>query len=408
MPYTAHLYDTIDAIPPSQWAGLQEGSCYVSRDWLRLMERQSSHVCRYVAIYDEQNLLAVAPCYGVASQQMRSGYNLRDILAGTSSDIHRHVKLPGLLADMQQRCSEHIADQSEHLFPNMICSSRHGYAPGPLLRQQMGPKQLASVARSLLQAFDTLCDETASANRAFLYLEESHPIAPALLEAGYMPMTMDAIAYLRLEYEDFEAYLRQRSSKRRESIRQEIRAFQRSHRLEVTSLADAPLDRLAELLTNVNNKYHPNQSLTKDNEKYLGELRGLPLDNHLFLARSEDGAVVGFSLFFAHNQRLFSRVIGMDYAALKGDFCYFNVLFYEPIRFAIDKGYRCIEYGIGSLETKISRGCDIVPLSAYVRLDQDLDSCRFEASMFMQTSMHQRRYSDLAKRHGCQILDAAP
>ncbi|WP_176985088.1 GNAT family N-acetyltransferase [Asanoa ishikariensis] len=71
---------------------------------------------------------------------------------------------------------------------------------------------------------------------------------------------------------------------------------------------------------------------------------------------------VACSLLLACGDRWISKAWGCDYAAAGNQFLYFNLLFYEPVRRAIERDIAVLDYGTGGLETKTQRGCVREPL----------------------------------------------
>jgi hypothetical protein len=48
-------------------------------------------------------------------------------------------------------------------------------------------------------------------------------------------------------------------------------------------------------------------------------------------------------------------------------------MFYEPIKMAIRLGVQRIEYGIGTYEAKIKRGCKVDPVSGFFHFGTDTE-----------------------------------
>ena len=87
----------------------------------------------------------------------------------------------------------------------------------------------------------------------------------------------------------------------------------------------------------------------------------------VFLAHKR-GDLVGFALFYLAGKTLYCKQAGFDYSRLADDFCYFNVVFYDPIRYAIANGIREIRYGLEAYEAKLARGCMLQQLDGHINL----------------------------------------
>ena len=63
---------------------------------------------------------------------------------------------------------------------------------------------------------------------------------------------------------------------------------------------------------------------------------------------------------------LYARLVGFDYAnAVNGE--YFALLFYAPIRDALERGIERIHFGIGAHEPKLARRAEPRPLWCFLR-----------------------------------------
>jgi hypothetical protein len=81
----------------------------------------------------------------------------------------------------------------------------------------------------------------------------------------------------------------------------------------------------------------------------------------------------GYAAFIRIGATLYSRDTGYDYAWQGGLPLYFELLYYRAIELAARLGVTEINYSYGSDETKLSRGCELLPRVGYVKaFDQDL------------------------------------
>jgi len=95
----------------------------------------------------------------------------------------------------------------------------------------------------------------------------------------------------------------------------------------------------------------------------------LPHESVVAMAACGD-VIRGFAALAHWRQELYPRNVSFDYGFQRKLPLYFAVVFYEPVKYAIRNGVKRIEYGIGSLDAKISRGCRVVPLYGYVKPDE--------------------------------------
>jgi predicted N-acyltransferase len=149
-------------------------------------------------------------------------------------------------------------------------------------------------------------------------------------------------------------------------IRKEMRRFAAAgYELAVEPLSQCWYE-AGPLVANVQQKY--GHADTADDCRAGLRTQAEALDRHslVFTARRR-GRLVGCALFYAWRTTLHGRVVGFDYPALSNAAEYFNLLFYEPLRYAYEHGYAALRLGISSYEAKVGRGARAAPLWAMFR-----------------------------------------
>jgi predicted N-acyltransferase len=97
---------------------------------------------------------------------------------------------------------------------------------------------------------------------------------------------------------------------------------------------------------------------------------------HLVLAR-ERGRPCGFVLLAQWGDILYAQHCGHR---VEGEApVYFGTVFYEPIRFALARGLRRIDYSVGSDPAKLRRGCRKVGQRAFVLAFDEAAQTRLSA-----------------------------
>jgi hypothetical protein len=74
--------------------------------------------------------------------------------------------------------------------------------------------------------------------------------------------------------------------------------------------------------------------------------------------------LVGLALAYRWRDTLYLRSVGFDYAALRDAYEYFNLVYYEPIRWAAGNGVRKMHFGVEAYDAKVRRGAVLQPLWA--------------------------------------------
>jgi hypothetical protein len=231
-----------------------------------------------------------------------------------------------------------------------------------------GAAAAAALDRALDEAEAFAADAGAPA-AAFLYAPEgADPVLEAALAGrGYEAAEVGADARLTLRWDDLDAYVADRPKKRRDTLRNEIKRFRESGIEVEAGGVEALTDDLAPLHAGWRAKHGSTVTVDDLLAQYAAVRAHVGPAMRMFVAR-RDGRPVAFSQFYEHDGVLYSRAAGFDYDATEGTFAYFNLLFYEPVGWALGRGIREVRYSMGSPEAKVARGCHLVPLLAHVRL----------------------------------------
>ncbi|MDQ3821653.1 MAG: GNAT family N-acetyltransferase [Actinomycetota bacterium] len=159
----------------------------------------------------------------------------------------------------------------------------------------------------------------------------------------------------------FDAWLASLSKKRRHYIRKEVSAFASSGcRIRHLPLRECS-EAIAPLAVNTESKYGwistPEEDLAsfRNHERCLG-------DAAMVAVCTLDDMPLGFCLYYVWGDTVFVRWAGFDYPRLINVYEYFNLLYYEQLRWAPERGIRWIHYGIKAANAKALRGALIRPL----------------------------------------------
>lgn len=161
----------------------------------------------------------------------------------------------------------------------------------------------------------------------------------------------------------FESYLTSLPSRTRRNARLEIARFRESgasvswHRLSEVAEEAAPL------LHDVNVRHGLHGTIQATRTRIEAQARLLDELSVVFCCR-RGGAAVACVAFYVFGRAMFARFYGCDSAAVD-DFEYFNLLFYEPIRYAVENGLQAIHLGLASYP-KLIRGAELRPLWSVV------------------------------------------
>ncbi|WP_299446063.1 GNAT family N-acetyltransferase [uncultured Phycicoccus sp.] len=304
--------------------------------WLRMQEQLLGDRLRVVCLWDGSDLAA-----GL-------------VTVGTDATSPWTMARPDLLLDVDAEAS----------LPALTCGGRH-----------LGNTRAVVRAARDVALLDLLIDDVAAraetrADRCvfFPHVRDDDPLAGRLAAAGFVPSAVDPYCVLPVTG-TFEDYLSGVSQSKRRGIRRDRREVREAgFDLDLVTLADCDLDRLAELDVALLRK-HGSVADLRQSRAVLEGLAGGP--DALVTTASLDGAVAGFGVMLEHerhgSRQWFGNRAGFDYERQGEVPLYFEVLFYSPYEWAAERGVDAIHVGMGSTGAKVGRGAVAHPQSCWVR-----------------------------------------
>lgn len=253
------------------------------------------------------------------------------------------------------------------LLPNLSCGGRQvGYTS--VLSAATDRRRRRGLLDETVAAAEVLAASTGARSISFGYVsEDDHDLRQVLRERGFLEFFQLQRGLLELDEPGFDGYLRRFRCHRRTSIRHELYQLEAGGiELAVRPLGDAPLDRLAELERNLLRRYRVRRT-PRQIERTLRQLTRWFPGSASVVTASRRGQLCGFAAMLRWRDRLHVRHCGADYDLQDGLPVYFGVIFYEPVRFALATGAITVEYGPGSIPTKVARGCRAIGQYGYVK-----------------------------------------
>jgi predicted N-acyltransferase len=245
--------------------------------------------------------------------------------------------------------------------PLCLAGSPGAYANFLQLSSTTRGPDAARASASLLERARALAREAGSHHVLVPYLNEEQSRWLDAYEADATAVSTRETAVLPVTWTSFDGYLSWLPSKRRREVRRERRILRDSGtEVREERLAKVAAD-LAPLLAGTENRY--GRDVTAEQMEFYLMMLAVNLDDEcVTLVGYRDQRPVAFSLILACADRWVARCFGRDYAASDGNALYFNLVYYEPIARAVERGATAIDYGTGSLQAKKLRGCDLHPL----------------------------------------------
>lgn len=367
--WSGRILDSIDAIDPAAFRRVSAGRAFwATPPWLRCLERMPGPRRLYLCLEDGAGeLLGVLPCQLVVDESALVFYNLPRLLAGGGGfgDPQR-LSLPerGELEAAQARLAEH----GRGLYPSLIASCPTSYC-ALCIDPLAPPDRQQRIAEALVALFERAADALGCQSGGLLYVyeEDARRVAGACRRPGYQRAAFGADCVLPVAWSDFDAYLGSFLSDRRIGIRRERRYFAEAGiEVRVRRGPGALTDDLIPLQVALRGKYKVGSDVEALRATYA-VMRGELGDAPVVFTAERGGDLLGFILFFEHGRALCSRVAGFDYARLgNNDFCYFNLVYYEPLLWAMEHGIDRIHYGFSSYDAKLRRGCALRPAEGFL------------------------------------------
>ncbi|MEW2257919.1 GNAT family N-acetyltransferase [Streptomyces sp. NPDC047869] len=351
LPAGVRAVDRAADLPRRGWDALAgPGDLFLTCRWLDVAEATAGVPMRYLwTERDGQPVAALATALATASAPWMLGRP--DAVLRGSAD----AGLPGaaeFLTDL-------VDDPTSELLPALLAGGRHiGNT-----RILCGPSATEHDLAALVEAAESQAYGTGAAGPCFLYLGEAadpdRRLGALLAARGYESFVSGHYSVLRVPKDGYEGYLATLPRKRRVSVAAERRRVRAADvRTVLEPLADADLVRFAALEAELLEKYGidwaPDQSMP-----VLRQARDVFGDDAFAAVARADGDIRGFALILRHGDHWYARQTGYDYAYQRrtGLPLYFELLYYRLVEEATAAGVSVIHYGLGSTDTKLSRGC---------------------------------------------------
>lgn len=340
------IYECAEQLDAAAWEAMAGNvDVALSHAGIRLAEQTAGVEMRYIVATAEDGSWVGGLPVALATSDSRWVLGRPDALLERARRDNEPVP-PSVL--------DHFGESPSALLPSLLVGGRHMGNSGMLLAETA---PVGTAAALLAAAEDIALQLGAHSTSAVFVSEGDKPFADALKTAGYAPFGTNRYSSMTLPSGGFDGWLATFPKKKRWKIRDERRRISSAgFRSETILMADADLGRLADLETQLLRKYGhewaPEHSVSTFERivSVFGDDASVSVVEH-------GGEVAGFVILLRLGSRWSARQVGFDYEA-QGDLpLYFETLFYGPVESAQLHGVDRIDYGLGSEEAKVSRGC---------------------------------------------------
>lgn len=302
-------------------------------------------VLSYVAVYDENSVVAVAPCY----------VDLDDPFSGLEAKFPFAGSVAGLVSRLGF-CLNRL----------MVCYSPNSYHGKILVRKGYDERTMLELVSKKI---DDICKSRRILFSYFPFVSESEAVfGDNLCKLGYLSFPSVRTLCLDVTWSDFEGYLESLSYKNRKDVRREIKMCKGS---EVSIVEEKNFGEFSSTLSNLHSNLFSKYNLggeTPYGPSFFKGLSEYARDKTRVLIARKDGKIIGFSLSLQHESTLDVYLVGFDYfSRTSTDFVYFNLAYYEPIRLAVAEGVKRIHFSINSERLKLRRGCKVERTYSFVK-----------------------------------------
>ena len=343
-------YDSLADIPRDEWDRLAAAySFFACWGWLRYLEGAPGPPVSYLT---------------VANGGLRAGWPVTTAVQPANARYDLGILFPGL-----------AGGSSLLRPPYLIAGAGRGYRATAMARD---PAAMTSLMAASIRA----SAETAGLAVFYLDTADAGAVVSALHELGRpaTPMFTDAEAVIKINGGSLAEHIAASRSRLRQRFRREMALFGSSGLRLVRQPLEPCLDQLVQLQYELQQRHGQDWNLARTERSLRRLSAASPADPLLLLAVDESGKPVGFSLSYPWNDTLYVRATGYAYARLRGACEYFTLTCYEPIRHAAQAGRSRVHLGLESLQAKLIRGAELVPLwSVVVPAGRDLPAGKVRA-----------------------------
>jgi uncharacterized protein len=317
----------------SEWNQLASaGGFYLSHAWLRLQEDDPDSPRRYLVARRHGRLLGVLAVDDV-ERENNDFYLFSAVLPEDHESPTRPVTLLG---------------------------GHGGYGSGLLLDPRLSRAETEDTAHALVTR---AAEDAERGGRAavFFYLQEQYRELVGGVPGVGEPLLARHDAIIELAGHRWDDYLTALPTGHRTKVRREVRRFgEAGYSLTVGPLTPW-LPAAGEMLAAVQQRYGHDADPGGMADMLAEQIEAA--EAHVSFVASDEQGPVGFALAFPFGDTLNMRAGGFAYARLrKGAAEYFNLAYYEPVRWAYRQGLSRLHLGIESLEAKHNRGARLSPL----------------------------------------------
>ncbi len=354
----------------SDWKAVWiERMCDVDRDeWTRLTDRYETPLLDWDWLRALEESGSVTPSEGWLAQHLLL-YDAGELIAAAPLYVKTHSVGEFVFDYAWAEVAESLGTR---YYPKLVAMSPLTPAIGYrfLIDERYDDVETVAV---MLDAIDGFCRANRLHGFSILWPEPDfiatvHAASDTIESGRFTPWEHQHFRWENASFATFDDYLAVFNKNQRRNIRRERASMDDQRiRIETRTATESP-DRFADIMyryySNTNDQFGmwAARYLTPD---FFGMLKDSCGDRVVFCAAFEEGAddPVGMSMLLHNRERLIGRYWGADRFVSN---LHFNLCYYEPIRWGIERGVQRFDPGMGSSH-KVRRGFAAVSTSSLHR-----------------------------------------
>ena len=343
------IVDSIGKINENEWDRLVDSEVFMNYGWLKTLEEtyiQDIHH-RYFLLFENEKL--VGATYGCVSKRSKTDTDVDNYLFGRFKPLSGKLKLSFL--------------------PALLCGPVFSIGDHFLFDRTAHSRKRDLIAEKLLFALENEA-ERLGLPLAFSHLKMTERnLVNLLQQRNYRYTRMISEYQLDIPWTSFEGYLafiKCRSKNMARHIRRELKINTRE-KVEIRRVNDpAPYEDRFYFLVDAVYRKHSGYPFCFQRNFFTKLKENVGKDVYFYIAE-KGGVVTGFSAVFKKGESACIQLVAVDQDKAKHDHTYFNLGFYRPIEDATGDGIKRLQFGLGTDQLKIKRGCSRNDLFIYYR-----------------------------------------
>jgi len=344
---TVKAFKTINSINKEEIDSIADDG-FFTYGWFKTLETSQPMKIDplYLIVYEADKIVAFAPCF-------------------IDKENHYFIFGPSVMPFMSRflKMSNKFGLSKKHV---LLCYSPYCYRTKVSLGKNLNE---CLVLNDLTKEIDAICKKEKILFSSFLFVSEfDKRLLMHLENMGYHKFFYRNTLYLDVRWRNFEDYLQSLKGDVRKNVRREIKSCKKNGVIieEMNEFKDLSTT-LSDLYSNLLLKYQKNVK-SPFSASFYESLSDYAKDKTKVFIAKKKGVVIGFSICLRQGEILDVFHCGFNYDLMeKSDFVYFNIVYYEPIKWALQEGIRKIYYRITAEDVKYRRGCKPERVYSFVK-----------------------------------------